>query len=278
MKNLLPKRIQNSNKGTYGTVLNVAGCSNYIGAAYLSSISALKVGAGKCMLASTQKVCDTISTLSPEIILYPLKAGVRGEISEYAELPKLIDFSVVSIGCGLSQEEQVLVFFQKFLQMAKSAQIPCVIDADGLNLLAKCDERLNSSFVLTPHPKELSRLMGCDVDEVLGAPQIWALKCSEKYNCITVLKTHETVVCDTQGNIYKNATGNSALAKGGSGDVLCGMISGFIAQGVTPFSASKLAVYLHGLAGEIASKDLTEYSVLASDVINYIPQAIKTLL
>ncbi len=276
MKNLLPKREQNSNKGTFGTVLNIAGSSLYSGAAFLSSVSALRVGAGKVMLASTKSVCERVSVLSPEIIYNPLKASQTGCISEFAELPNLADFNVISIGCGLSQEEGILTFFEKTVEKIKKSEKICVIDADGLNLLAKTDLKVSDNFILTPHPKELSRLMWCDVEEVKAEPKLWVKKCSEKYNCITVLKMHETLICN-QDEIYENKTGNSALAKAGTGDVLTGMISGFLAQGAEAFDACKLAVHLHGIAGELASKDLTEYSVLASDLLKYIPRAIEVL-
>ncbi len=119
MKNLLPKREQNSNKGTFGTVLNIAGSSLYSGAAFLSSVSALRVGAGKVMLASTKSVCERVSVLSPEIIYNPLKASQTGCISEFAELPNLADFNVISIVSGLSQEEGILPFYKKTVEKIK---------------------------------------------------------------------------------------------------------------------------------------------------------------
>lgn len=277
MKNLLPKREQNSNKGTFGTVLNIAGSSFYSGAAFLSSISALKVGAGKVMLTSTKSVCEKVAILSPEIIFHPLEENQNGSISEFANLPDINDFSVVSIGCGLSQKEGVLTFFEKTIELIKKSGKTCIIDADGLNLLAKTNIKISDKFILTPHPKELSRLMWCDVEEIIAEPKVWVRKCNEKYKCITVLKMHETLIC-SKDEIYENKTGNSALAKAGTGDVLTGMISGFLSQGLDSFNACKLAVHLHGIAGELASKDLTEYSVLASDLLNYIPAAIEVLL
>jgi len=164
-----------------------------------------------------------------------------------------------------------------------------VIDADGLNILAGafslalCGRGrgegvfLPQNTILTPHPKELSKIMKVSIDNILLQPEFWAKKCCEKYDCITILKLHKTVVADNKGHLYINNTGNSALAKGGSGDVLTGMITGFIAQGLSPFDASILAVYLHGKTAQIASKDLTEYSVLASDLLDYIHLAIKEI-
>lgn len=267
IKILLPKRSENSHKGTFGHVLNIAGSEFYTGAAYFSSISALKVGCGLVTLASVETVLKTVSTQSPDIILLPIK-----------KLKNVEDFQAVSIGCGLSQGKDAVKIFKKVIKLLKSSEIPVVIDADGLNILSKLKVSLPQNTILTPHPKELARLMGVNVDDILQNPEVWVKKCCEKYNCTIVLKLHKTLVADNAGNFYENNTGNSALAHGGSGDVLTGMISGLLAQRVGIFDACCLAVYLHGLAGELASKDLTEYSVLASDLLNYIPQAIKTII
>ena len=278
MKNLLPKRKQNSNKGTYGTVLNIAGCGFYTGAAYLSSVAPLKVGAGKSMLASVPDVCKAVSYLVPEVIFYPLEQSRSGCISDFAKLPDLKDFSVVSIGCGLSVKKELLEFFEQAISEIKTAKIPCIIDADGLNLLAKKNIPLPETTILTPHPKEMARLMDCELEEILSQPEILVQKCSEKYSATTILKQHETMIYDKNNGLTINNTGNSALAKAGSGDVLTGMIAGFIAQGAKPYDACKLAVYLHGKAGEAASKDQTEYRVMASDLLDYLPVVIKELL
>lgn len=267
-KNILPKRPENSHKGTFGHVLNITGSEFYTGAAYFSSVSSLKVGCGLVTLASAATVLRTVAALCPDIIFRPVE-----------KLKSIENFQAVSIGCGLSQNKNAVKIFKKTMTLLKDSDIPVVIDADGLNILSKLKNiKLPKNIILTPHPKELARLMNVKIEEILKNPQVWAKKCSEKYNCTTVLKLHKTIVTDNFGNIYINHTGNSALAHGGSGDVLCGMISGFIAQGVKTFDACCLAVYLHGLTGELASKDLTEYSVLASDLVNYIPQAIKTII
>lgn len=281
IKNLLPKRPKDSHKGTFGHVLNIAGSGFYSGAAYFSSIVPLKVGTGKSTLASIDAVVRSVASLSPDIILLPLPETKNKTISPKAVKKlksKLNDFQAISIGCGLSTDKQTAEFFKLFLKSMANSQIPLVIDADGLNILAEEELKLPSNVIFTPHPLEMSRLMGINVENILEQQEYWAQKCAEKFNCTVVLKTHETIVADTKGNLYINKTGNSALAKGGSGDVLTGMITGFLAQGLKPLEACILAVYLHGKAGELASEDLTEYSVLASDLLNYIPCAIKALL
>ncbi|MFA7659222.1 MAG: NAD(P)H-hydrate dehydratase [Candidatus Gastranaerophilaceae bacterium] len=269
-KNILPKRPENSHKGTFGHVLNIAGSEFYRGAAYFSSVAPLKVGCGRVTLASEATALQAVASLNPDVILMPAK-NLTKEISG--------KFQTISIGCGLSRGKNAIKTFKKVLKLLKNSQIPLVIDADGLNILSAIKNlSLPKNIILTPHPKEMSRLMKVTVETILENPQFWAKKCSEKYSCTTVLKLHKTIVADNKGNFYENNTGNSALAHGGSGDVLTGMISGFLSQGVNCFEASCLAVYLHGKTAEIASKDLTEYSVLASDLLNYIPKSIKTIL
>ena len=156
---------------------------------------------------------------------------------------------------------------------------PIVIDADGLNILSKnpilLTSRNLSNIILTPHPKEAARLLNVSIDEVLSNIEDSASKISKLYNAITVLKIHRTVVVSPDGRKYTNTTGNSAMAKAGSGDVLAGMISGLVAQKMDLFEAASLGVYLHGLAGDLAKEELTEYSVMAEDLISYIPNAIN---
>ena len=259
----LPIRDENSNKGTFGKILNISGSEYMSGAAYLSSISALKVGAGYVELASDERVLNAVATLASEVVLAPLN-----KISE-------IDATVLLIGCGLSTSEKAKNIFKKSIETHPN--IPTVIDADGLNILSQTNLKLNKNVILTPHPKEASRLLGCTLEEILNNMEKSAKKISEKYNCITVLKSHKTLVTDGK-KIYHNTTGNSALAKAGSGDILAGMIAGLLAQKMNSFDAAALGVYLHGLAGDLAKNDLTAYGVLASDTIRYIPYAIKNHL
>lgn len=279
---LLPKRPENSHKGTFGSVLNIAGSRLYSGAAYFSSISSLKVGCGKTTLASVQGVLNAVASLSPDIILFPLKETKEKTISSNCLKklePVLGNYDAISIGCGLSTDKDTAKFFSKLIKILSKSQIPVVVDADGLNILSDIKfPVLVPNLILTPHPKELAKLMGVTVENILVQSEFWAKKCAEKYNCTVIFKLHKTIVADNGGHLYINNSGNSALSHGGSGDVLCGMVTGFLAQKLNIFDTCCLAVYLHGLAGELASKDLTEYSTLSSDLLNYIPQAIKTLL
>ena len=262
----IPKREQKSYKGTFGKVLNIAGSRNYSGAAYFSSISALKSGCGYVTLASVPSVLTRIASLTPDIVCVPI-----GEIKS-----QLNNYDVYSMGSGLSQDAGAILLFKAILSDLKETTKPVIIDAEGLNIIAKFPKiKLPENVIFTPHIGEASRLTGQKNEDILRNPRYTAKKISETFKCITVLKSHKTVVCSKDGKIYTNTTGNSALAKAGTGDVLCGIIAGLAAQKMNPFEASCLGVYLHGLAGELASEDLTEYSVLASNLIDYIPKAIK---
>ena len=263
----LPQRNENSHKGTFGKVLNVSGSDYMPGAAILSSLAALKIGCGYVFLASTERVISAAAAQTQNVVFVPLNA-----IEEH-----LKDSNVLLIGCGLSTEPDAVNIFKATLKKAQN--IKCVIDADGLNILSKIvDINIPENSVLTPHPKEASRLLGVELNDVLANMEASAKKISEKYNCVTVLKSHHTIVCSKDLEIYINNTGNSAMAKAGSGDVLAGMIAGLLAQKCEPFYTAKLGVYLHGLAGDIAKNDLTSYGVMASDLVRYISYAIKTLV
>lgn len=264
----MPKREQNSNKGTFGKVLNFCGSENYIGAAYLSAISSLKVGAGFSALATTQQVIDSVSSLLPEVVYLTREQGIE----------QLNNYSVVLIGCGLGVSEDSKILLKNILTKIKP-NIPLIIDADGLNLIAQNQLLLpnKNNIIITPHPMEAARLLGVSLNYVLENLEDTAKALSIKYHCITVLKTHRTLICNGK-DIYVNQHGNSALAKAGSGDVLAGIIAGLLAQHMAEFEAAKLGVYLHSRAGEIASDELTEYSVLASDLPKYLHKAIKEIL
>lgn len=279
--NMLPKRVQNSHKGTYGHVLNIAGSCQYPGAAYLSSISSLKVGAGYCMLASCPDVIDTVASNTPDITFLDLGQSDWGTIPKDAikYINGIANYNVVSIGCGLNLIGGVSDFIINFLKKNRNSYTPIIIDADAINALSQAKNMLFPlNSIITPHPRELSRLLDVDVQEIQQNRAKWAWEASKNFDCIVLLKGHETVIAIPNGKIFINHTGNSALSKAGTGDILTGMIAGFCAQGLPLEDAACCAVFLHGLAAEIASKTLSEYGVLASDLIKYIPLAIKAIL
>jgi yjeF C-terminal region, hydroxyethylthiazole kinase-related len=283
-RSLLPPRSEDSNKATFGRVLNVAGSVNYRGAACLSSIAALKVGAGYATLACPVTVADSITSFVPDIVTIPLETNggsiARKECRKV--LAALPGYTVLSVGCGLfsmgSVNRNVKDFFRDLISGVRETEKPVIIDADGLTILAESQPLLlPAKTVLTPHPKELSRLLGISTEAVQADRAACVLAAARRFSATVVLKGHLTVISDGE-SVFVNGTGNSALAKAGTGDILTGMVSGFCAQGLAPREAACLAVYLHGLAGDLARDDLSAYSVLASDLLRFIAPAIRTLL
>ncbi|MBR6162390.1 NAD(P)H-hydrate dehydratase [bacterium] len=264
-KNIMPPRPQNSNKGTFGRVLNIAGSINNIGASVLSSVTPLKTGAGLVTLACPKVLIPIVATKLTEATFLPLD-----EPSEVFRAIK--EYDVISLGCGLGTSEETTEFIKEVLKTKTSAK--WVIDADALNIISKENiKELPENSVLTPHPKEMARLLNCSIDEIQENREESAIKCAKKFKSAVLLKGQNTVVTDGS-DVYINKTGSSALAKAGSGDVLTGIISGLIAQGQTPFEAGIKGAYLHGLTGELAGKEKSEYSVLAGDLIDYLPKVI----
>ena len=266
----LPERFEISNKASYGRVLNIAGSDYMPGAAYLSSVSALKIGCGYCFLCSTERVINAVAAQTQNVVFVPLK-----DLENH-----LNNADVVELGCGLSQDEQAVEIFNRTI-LKVSKDIPLIVDADGLNILSMNKnnflKRGFKNVIFTPHPKEASRLLECSLNDVLNNFEDSAIEISKKYNCVTVLKSHRTIVVSPDSKSYKNTTGNNSMAKAGSGDVLAGMISGLAAQGMDLFEAASSGVYLHGLCGDFAKEKLTEYSVMAEDLISFIPNAINYL-
>lgn len=276
-KKIIPKRQQNSHKGTFGKILNIAGSREFQGAAFLSSISALKIGAGYVTLACPERIVDNIASLTPDITFLPLSDSPLLNIELIEN--KIHKFNAVSIGCGMGTDKRVLVFFEKLITLLAKTQIPVVIDADGLNAISILGiKKLPEKTIITPHEAELARLLSVSAQKISKNRQFFAKESSKTFSCITVLKGHDTIICDKNQDVIINKTGNSALAKAGTGDVLTGITTGLAAQGCSPINAAVLGTYLHGLSGELASEEMGEYSVLASDLIKYIPKAVtKTL-
>lgn len=281
-KSLLPQRPLQSNKGTFGKVLNIAGCIEYQGAAWLSSVTPLKTGAGLVTLATIENVINNLASNCPWITFYPLRDYYKKCIASdaFGDVNNIIDkYTVISVGCGLSTSPPISAFIDDLIKYLNMSGKKAVIDADAINVIAESEiTKLPSNSVITPHPMELSRLIKVPLAEIQSDRIKYARLTAEKFGCCVVLKGNKTVICTKEFEVFVNTSGNSALAKAGSGDVLTGMISGFIAQGLSVKDASCLGVYLHGLCGELAAKDLTQYSVLATDQIDYIPTAIKFLL
>lgn len=196
-RNLLPIRYPNSNKGTYGTVLNIAGCLNYPGAAFLSSISALKVGAGLVSLATESNTLSIVASNTPDIIFTNLGSSDKYTIPKDAikNLKDISKYKAVSIGCGLSTEKSTRDFVLKFLNKNLKSEKPFVIDADAINILASTDNMpIPTNSVITPHPLELSRIMDISVEEIQEDRIKAASYAADYLGCIVVLKGKNTVI------------------------------------------------------------------------------------
>ena len=273
----LPKRPEDSNKGTFGKILNIAGSKSFIGAAFLSSISALKIGAGYVSLACPSEIVPIIAPMAPELTYLHLKSDSNGIISDDNFIDNLYTYNVISMGCGIAISEDIKKFIFYILNNLNKTQ-KVVIDADGINILSNHKGEISlKNTVITPHPRELSRLLNVSIEEILDNREKYARITSQTYECITVLKGHNSIVTNGE-KIFINQSGSSALAKAGTGDVLTGIIAGLLAQKLSPLDAAIIGTYIHGLAGDIAAADLTKYSVLATDIIDYLPFAIKLVI
>jgi len=205
----------------------------------------------------------------------PLDQDEHGKLSESAEagILKLIESNTVTaMGPGFGRSSGITSLVGNLIRTIK---IPMVLDADGLNALIDQTEQLRHNsgpMILTPHPGEFARLLDCDVPTVQACRQELAIQFAAKYGVIVVLKGHGTIVTDGR-RVYQNQTGNPGMATGGTGDVLTGLIAALLGQGLEPFAAAQLGVYLHGLAGDLAAKEIGQVSLIASDLLTFLPKA-----
>lgn len=274
LKKLMPKRQENSNKGTCGRVLIVGGSTCMAGAPYFSAKAAYRTGCGLVEIFTHEDNRVILQTLIPEAVM-----STWGDKIDFEKLENSIKKAdVIAIGMGLSVSDDAFEILNFTLQKSKC---PIVIDADALNLIAKNKDLLElvkSNAIITPHPLEMSRISGVDVAKITGNIPEFAQKFANKNEVICVLKDHNTAVAMPNTNeIYINRSGNSGMSTGGSGDVLDGIIAGLLAQGCPPYVSATLGVYIHGLAGDIASEKLSEYSVMANDITDALPKVFKSL-
>lgn len=278
---LLPPRLPDGNKGTFGNILIIAGARGFSGAAAMAAISALKVGAGLVRLAAPEGIIDALESKLLEVVKVSLPQTREETISVKAIdtlLPHLEKTDVVVIGPGITTHPETAEFLFKFLP---HISMPVVIDADAINIIAqnkKILKKIHAPFILTPHPGELSRLTKITPQEINLRRIDLAPKLAKEFGGVLILKGAPTVIALPKGDIYINPTGNSGLASAGSGDVLVGMISGFLAQNLSSTQASILAVFLHGLCAELGMDKNNEYSLTAGDLIDYIPESINYII
>ena len=279
---LLLRRRPNAHKGNFGHIFILAGSARFSGAAVLCGEAAMRAGAGLVTLGIPESLSEDIIKIKPkEVMTFPLPETSDGTLS-LSGYKKIKDFvkntDVLAVGPGLTQNKSTQGLVRKVISIIDK---PMVIDADGLNALVGHLKMLStihyplSAKILTPHPGEMARLMGASIKKVQAGRKDITKKFAKDYKVTLVLKGHNTVVADYHGNLYINKTGNPGMATAGSGDVLTGMIAAFLGQGLNQFEASKYAVYLHGLAGDLAAKKKTQIGMIASDIIDKIPGAIK---
>ena len=279
ISDMIPKRKSDTNKGDFGCVLNIAGNTNYSGAAALSCLGALRAGAGIVTLASTETVITRVAALIPEATFLPLSEE-NGVISKtaIAEVQKQTEnCNTVLIGCGIGISADTVSLVGNIVTSVKT---PIIIDADGLNIISRNLDILKhkkSDLILTPHPKEFSRLSGLSVDYIAKNREQSAKDFAKTHGIYLLLKGKGTITATPNGEVFCNATGNAGMAKGGSGDILAGMIAGFTAQKIPLKESCIIATYIHGLAGDIAKSEYTEISMLPTDIVNAIPKAFKFL-
>lgn len=254
LRSLLAPRPRDSHKGLFGSVAILGGAPGMVGATLLAGRAALKLGAGSVHIGLLADNAPAVDTQQPELMLHPARQVPAG--------------NVIAIGCGLGDSMDA----QKLLHDILKREVPMVLDADALNLLAaRPDLRSsltvrNAATVLTPHPGEAARLLHCGTDEVQADRAAAALRLFDRFGCALVLKGADSLVVDSSGVLHKNTSGNPGMSGPGMGDVLTGMIAAFIAQGVATDDALKLAVYLHGAAGDALAKQGVLVGMTASEV------------
>ncbi len=273
----LQERTADSHKGTYGTVLALAGGRGSAGAAALVGGASLRSGAGLVRVVCPEEVQTTVASFEPSYMTYPVAQDPEGLVTFEAAKKVLERFvpqaTVLAMGPGLGQSADLRELVR---WVVETVEIPTILDADALNNLAGQTEvlgQLQRPVVITPHPGEFSRLTGRDTKEIQGDRETHAVGfAASARNLTLVLKGAETIVTDGQ-RVYTNTTGNPGMATGGSGDVLTGVIAALIAQGMDPFDAACLGVYAHGLAGDIARDNNGMVGLIAGDIVDALADA-----
>ncbi|MCL2628226.1 MAG: NAD(P)H-hydrate dehydratase [Oscillospiraceae bacterium] len=272
----LPRRRRNTHKGDYGRALIIAGSVGYTGAPALSARAASKMGTGLVSVGVPKTIYDILAIKLDEEMPFPLPSDNKGRLASNAAsdiLKRAKKSDVCLIGPGLGTSDDITELVQSLTHISET---PVILDADGLNAVSSNIDTLNQitcPLILTPHPGEFERLGGkIDGDRLRSARDF-----ASKYGCILVLKGHRTIIALPNGITYINTTGGPAMAKGGTGDVLAGMITALIAQRLPIVHAVIKAVYIHGLAGDMCADEFGEYSVTASDIIAMLPAAIKEI-
>ena len=273
VRQCLPQRDPEGHKGDFGKVLCICGSVGYTGAPIFASRAAVRTGAGLVFLGVPQSVWPVAAVKSDEAMPFPLPETADGKLSLLAEEPirrRAAGCDVVLLGCGLGRDWQTDTLVQDLLNMEK----PLVLDADGLNAISENAELLQKRpavTVLTPHEGEFLRLGG----DLSRGREAAAAAFSQKYGVYLILKGHRTLIADPEGRLAVNNTGNCGMAKGGSGDVLSGVVLALLGLGMDAFDACCCAVWLHGRAGDLAAQEKGQWGMTPTDLLERLPQALR---
>lgn len=270
---LLPRRGAETDKNDYGRVLCVCGSADYTGAAYFAAQGAVRMGSGVVTLATPEKAWPVLAVKLNEPVVRPMPCTEAGLLSAGA-LPALLQLAeradALLIGCGLGRSDEVSAIV---LALLRQARCQIVLDADGINALGTHKDVLRQAahpVVLTPHAGEFARLSG------LRSPDTAALAdFAQTQRCILLYKGHRTLIAAPDGRLYRNHSGNPGMAKGGSGDVLAGMLVSLCGQGLAAVDAACAAAWLHGRAGDMAANELSEYGMTPSDMLGLLPRVLR---
>jgi ADP-dependent NAD(P)H-hydrate dehydratase / NAD(P)H-hydrate epimerase len=271
-------RPRDSNKGMYGHVLVIGGSLGKAGAAGMAGMAALRAGAGLVTVATAQSVLTTVAGYAPELMTEPLPETEAGTISlrarEYGRLDGIIKGkTVLAIGPGISRQTETSELVR---MLVKTSSLPMVLDADGLNAFeGRAQELTGRPLVITPHPGEMSRLAQLSTKQIQENRLQVARDFATRHGIITVLKGNRTLVAQADGKVWVNPTGNPGMASGGMGDILTGLVAGMLGQTKNASMAVLAAVYLHGLAGDVACEKMGEQSLIATDLLAALPEAFR---
>lgn len=259
-----------SNKGTFGRVLLVAGSYGMAGAAILAAKAVLRSGAGLVTVATPRCIYPIVAAAVPEATFLPLDEDANGRISPETVEPIVCvaqRADALVLGCGLGCSQTVA---QLVVQLRRRVTCPIVLDADGINAVKPhmlIEETALAPLILTPHPGEMARLLDSTIDDVQSHREEITRRFADDYGVVLTLKGYHTLIAAPTRPLLQNDTGNPGMATGGSGDVLAGLIGGLAAQGIDPYDAAMCGVYIHGAAGDRAAQRLSQHAMLPSDML-----------
>src|SRR5688572_2534579 len=280
VKDLVEPRAADSHKGDFGRVTLIAGSRGKTGAAHLAGLAALRSGAGLVTIATPASCLPIVASMAPEFMTEPLSESKDGMVAPAAiERVLAMRHDVVACGPGLGRGAGVAEFVRSLISKVDA---PLVLDADALSVLANDPSGLvgreDRDVIITPHPGEMARLIGSTIDDVQSNRIAVASEFASTHHVYVVLKGHRTIIATPEGHIFINPTGNAGLATGGTGDVLTGMISAWLAQLLDAEAACRLAVFLHGAAGDLAEAREGQVAMTATDLVGYLGDALNQLM